>query len=148
MLELDYVKQTGKWGGSIRIKLKNTSDKKLYGALCYLSFNFGIVTRILPMGVVGLEPGAEAWALDGAPIDFVLEPEILAFNYSESTSYIKLLLSTEDFTTQLQTLALADLPSPITEGKGTRGLKVTAVPEVVHDWTTRLITLRMPNPEL
>ena len=38
MLELDYVKQTGKWGGSIRIKLKNTSDKKLYGALCYLSF--------------------------------------------------------------------------------------------------------------
>ena len=145
---LKYQKTGDEWGGSIRVKIKNTSPKKLYAALCYLSFNCGVFTRILPTGVVGLEPGAEAWALDGAPIDFKLEPEITTLGYSESTSYLKLLISTEDFTQQLFTLTLDDLPGPLQEDITSRGLTIPKESEVVHDWTSRLITIRMPNPEL
>ena len=145
---LNYQKIGDEWGGAIRVKIKNTSPKKLYAALCYLSFNYGVFTRILPTGVVGLEPGAEAWALDGAPIDFKLEQEITTLGYSESTSYLKLLISTEDFTQQLFTLTLDDLPGPLQEDITSRGLTIPKESEVVHDWTSRLITIRMPNPEL
>lgn len=147
-LMLEYHRTELEWGGSIRVKIKNVSNVKLYCAVCYLSFNFGVFTRVLPAGVEGLEPGAEAWALDGAPINFKLEPEIVAYTYQESTSYLKVLVSTEDFTLQLQSLALDDLPGPLQSENGTRGLALSKEPEVLNDWTSRLITLRMPNPEL
>ena len=148
-LLLEYIKTQTGWGGAIKIKIKNVSNKKLYCALCYLSFNFGVYTKLLPAGVEGLEPGAEAWALDGAPIQFKLEPEIIALDYKESNSFIKLLVSTEDFTQQLNTLTQDDLPNPLKRNKETmRGLAFNGEPEVIHDWTSRLITLRMPNPEL
>ncbi len=144
---LNYVKIGDTWGGSIRVKLKNTSQKKLYVALCYLSFNFGVYARLLPAGVVGLDAGSEIWALDGASIQLKLEPEVIPFNYRQSISYLKLLISTEDFTQQLYTLSLDDLPSPVEEKKGTRGLALNREPQIIHDWTSKLITLRMPNPE-
>lgn len=146
-LVLNYKKSGSQWSGSIRIKLRNKSDRKLYCAICYLSFNFGVVTKVLPTGVEGLDPGAEVWAMDGAPIRLVLEPEITKFDYKESISYLKLLISTEDFTQQLNTLTLEELPSPLSAVRVQRGLRIPKETEIIHDWTSRLITLRMPNPE-
>jgi hypothetical protein len=146
-IKLLYHKENNHWGGSIKIRLKNTTNRKLYVALCYLSFNFGVYTKLIKTGVVGLEPRAETWALDGDPIHFKLEKEVLQFKLKESTSYLKLLISTEDFTTQLNTLHLDDLPGPMGSIQPvTKGLNTQ--PEAVHDWTSRLITIHMPNPEL
>ena len=147
-LILNYKKSGSEWSGSVRIKLRNKSNRKLYCALCYLSCNFGIITNVLPTGVEGLEPGAEVWAMDGALIKFVLEPEITKFEYKESISYLKLLISTEDFTQQLNTLTLEELPSPLSKTGMQRGLSIPKETEIIHDWTSRLITLRMPNPEI
>lgn len=147
-LTLHYKKTGADWRGAIRIKLKNKSDKKLYCALCYLSFNYGVYTKMLPAGVLGLEPQAEIWTFDGDPINFKLEPEVLQYNYSESTSYLKLVISTEDFTQQLNTLYLEDLPGPIGDNPKLKGFELAKEAEVVNDWTTRLITVRMPNPEI
>ncbi|HET8737043.1 MAG TPA: caspase family protein [Pricia sp.] len=146
-LMLRYKKVESDWCGAIRIKLKNKSDKKLYCALCYLSFNFGVYTKMLPTGVVGLDPQAEIWTFDGDPIPFKLEPEVVKFGYSESTSFLKLIISTEDFTQQLNTLYLEDLPGPLSEDPKFKGFELAKKAETVHDWTTRLITVRMPNPE-
>lgn len=146
-LKLQYLKKNTTWGGSIKIRLKNTTSQKLYVALCYLSSNYGVYTKLLSTGVIRLDSRAEVWAMDGDPIHFKLEPEILQFQLQESTSYLKLLISTEDFTTQLNTLYLDDLPGPMGNIQPlTKGLQTR--PEVVHDWTSRLITIRMPNPEL
>lgn len=148
-LFLSYKKTGSGWGGSIRIKLQNTSNRKLYCALCYLSFNHGVFTNLLKAGVEGLDVGREAWSLDGAPILLKLEPEVVDFKYKESRAYLKLILSTEDFTQQLSTFSLEDLPSPLNELKAqNRGLQTTNVPEAFHDWATRLVTLHIPNPQL
>ena len=149
-LLLNYEKTSDGWKGSIQIQLKNITDKKLYCALCYLSFNFGVHVKVLGAGVEGIESNSVIWALDGAPINFKLEPEVLNYRYSESRTYLKLIISTEDFTNQLNTLALENLPGPLAPTKGDvqRGLGVEDEVGVVHDWTTRLITVRMPNPEL
>ncbi|MGB6152101.1 MAG: caspase family protein [Pricia sp.] len=146
-LMLHYKKINSDWRGAIRIKLENKSNKKLYCALCYLSFNFGVYTKMLPTGVVGLEPHAEIWTFDGDPIGFKLEPEVVEFGYSESTSFLKLMISTEDFTQQLNTLHLEDLPSSLADNPKLKGFDLARQTETVHDWTTRLIQVRMPNPE-
>jgi hypothetical protein len=147
-LYLSYKKIGNKWSGSVRIKLKNNAGTKLYCALCYLSFNFGVYTKMLSTGVVGLDSREEVWARDGSAINFKLESEVIPFKYKESTSYLKLLISTEDFTSQLSTLNLEDLPGPLEELPKHRGLETTSELGVVHDWTSRLITIHMPNPEL
>ena len=147
-LFLRYKKMGDKWSGSVRIKLKNTAATKLYCALCYLSFNYGVYTKMLTTGVVGLDPRAEVWARDGDAINFKLEKEIIPLKYEESTSYLKLLISTEDFTTQLNTLGLEELPGPLNVLIKHKGLETKSDLGVAHDWTSRLITLHMPNPEL
>ena len=147
-LLLNYEKTDEAWKGSIRIKLRNNSDRKLYCALCYLSLNFGVFTNMLQEGVIGLGPRQEVWAFEGNAIHFKLEPEITTFEYPESISYMKLLISTEDFSQQLSTLALDDLPGPVTAQQGHKGLQIIKKAEVVNDWTSRLITIRMPNPDL
>lgn len=147
-LFLRYKKTGDRWSGSVRIKLKNNAGTKLYCALCYLSFNYGVYTRMLSTGVVGLDPRAQVWARDGNPINFKLESEVIPLKYEESTSYLKLLISTEDFTTQLSTLNLEDLPGPLEELPKHKGLETASELGVVHDWTSRLITIHMPNPEL
>ena len=146
---LNYRKINSVWSGAIRIKLKNVSGKKLFCSLCYLSFNFGVHTKILRAGVEGLPPGAEVWANEGASIRLKLEPEITHFGYKDGISYLKLLLSTEDFTQQLNSLSLDDLPGPLGGAPGfSKGAGIKISSSAVHDWTSRLITLRMPNPEI
>lgn len=147
-ISLSYTKSQHGWGGGIRLSIKNVTNRKLYCALCYLSMNFGVHTQLFPEGVIGLDPRASAWAFSGEPIRFKLEPEVVTFNYKESTSFLKLLISTEDFTQQLNTMRLDDLPSPVVGMRsGHKGLQLSGNPSTVQDWTTRLITLKMPNPE-
>lgn len=148
-LLFEYSRQNeNKRGGSIRISLENNTDRKLYCALLYLSFNFGVSTKLLNEVTVGLEPNQKAWALDGAPIGLSLEDELKVYNYEESKSCLKLIVSTSDFKQQAARFELPSLPKPVGPvPPGTRGLDVdTYNPGNIEDWTTRLITVRIKNP--
>lgn len=148
-VEYDQLNEN-KWGGSIRIVLKNNADRKLYCALLYLSLNFGVTTKVLKEVVAGLDPGREVWALDGAPIGLKLEEEIVAYQYKESVSYLKLIVSTDDFKHQATRFEMPPLPKPTAPVlPGTKGLDVDVYnPGSISDWTTRLITVRIRNPLL
>ena len=133
--------------GRVRIKLKNTSDRKLFCALLYLTFNFGVITKLLKGVVVKLDPNAEVWALDGEFIGLKLEEEVLQYNYKDSISTLKLMVSTNDFNQQVARFDMPALPGPLSAGD--RGLDIASnsyVPEI-QDWTTRNIDIKIPNPD-
>jgi hypothetical protein len=146
-LVINFVKQTGKAGGSIRIKLKNVTDRKLYCALLYLTFNFGVHVKLLKELVVGLQPNQECWALDGAWIPLSLEDEVLAYNYSESNSTLKLIVSTSDFTQQIVRFEMPPLPGPLDPGHKGLSLSSTQYAPPVEDWITRNINVKIKNPD-
>ncbi len=141
----------GKNGGisehSIKIKLRNTSDRKLYCALVYLEFNFGVYIKLLNEVVAGLEPNTEVWAWEGAFIPLKLEEEIAGYNYKECVTTIKLMVSTSDFKQQVARFEMPALPSPMV--RGSKGLQVSTnsyTPEI-QDWITRNIDVRIKNPD-
>jgi hypothetical protein len=111
-----------------------------------LTFNFGIITKLLKGVVVKLDPNGEVWALDGGPIGLNLEEEVTHFNYRESLSTLKLMVSTEDFNQQVARFDLPELPGPLRPGD--KGLNISSrgnVPEI-QDWITRNIDVRVQNP--
>jgi hypothetical protein len=133
--------------GQVRIKLKNTSDRKLYCALLYLTFNFGVITKLLKDVVVKLEPNGEVWALDGEFIGLNLEEEVFKFNYKESLSTLKLIVSTDDFNQQIARFEMPELPGPLNAGD--RGLNISSnsyIPEI-QDWVTRNLDIKISNPD-
>lgn len=148
-INLKFAKiDNNKWGGSIRISVKNISDRKLYCSLMYLSFNFEVSVKLLKEVVVGLDPNREVWALDGASIGLTLEEEISLYNYAESISYLKLIVSTSDFKQQASRFEMGPLPGPA--ATETRGLDIqvdTYNPGNIEDWTTRLISIRIKSPD-
>jgi Caspase domain len=140
----------GELEGGIRIKLKNISDRKLYCSLLYLSFNFGIYVKLLGDVVTSLAPNDEAWAMDGAYVPLKLEEEILRYNYKESVSTLKLMVSTSDFNQQALRFELPALPGPLSSGqKGLQmGLDIsTKGSNEVQDWITRNIDVKIKNPD-
>lgn len=132
---------------SIRIKLRNTSDRKLYCALLYLDFNFGVYVKLLNEVVVGLEPNTEVWAWDGGFIPLKLEEEIFGYNYKECVTTIKLMVSTSDLKQQVIRFEMPPLPGPMV--RGNKGLQVSTnnyIPEI-QDWITRNIDIKIKNPD-
>lgn len=141
----------GKAGGisdhSIKIRLRNTSDRKLYCALLYLDFNFGVYVKLLNQVVVGLDPNTEVWAWNGAFIPLKLEEEIAGYNYKECVTTIKLMVSTSDFKQQVVRFEMPSLPSPMS--RGDKGLQVSTnnyIPEI-QDWITRNVDVKIKNPD-
>lgn len=133
--------------GHVRIKLKNNSDRKLYCALLYLTFNFGVITKLIKGGVVKLDVNEEVWALNGEFIELGLEDEVLHYNYRESLTTLKLMVSTDDFNQQIVRFDMPELPGPMDPGD--KGLKMGTkgyVPEI-QDWITRNIDIKIQNPE-
>jgi len=148
-VNLEYERKNDNgWGGHIRISLKNNTDQKLFCALFYLSFNFGVQVKLLKEVVTSLEPNREAWALDGAPIGLKPEEELQKYNYRESITYLKMIVSTSDFKQQATRFELPPLPKPTSsKPAATRGLELDSYnPGNIEDWTTRLITLKIKNP--
>ena len=133
-------------GGSIRIKIKNVSDRKLFCSLLYLTFNFEVHVKLLKEVVVGLSRNEESWALDGAAIALNLEEEVASYNYPESKSTLKVIVSTSDFTQQALRFEMPALPGPLDPGQ--KGLEISKnrfTPEV-QDWITRNIDVTIKNP--
>jgi hypothetical protein len=147
MLDLEFKSEDKTAsGGSLRIKLRNKSDRKVYCALLYLSFNYGVHVKLLKDVVVGLEPNAEVWVLDGGDIGLRLEEEIIHYQYPASTSMLKLIVSTFDFKQQALRFELPPLPGPLDQAK--RGLEFGARHGIteIDDWITRDIIVKVKNP--
>ena len=129
---------------SVRFKLKNTSDRKLYCALLYLSFNFGVYVKLFNEVTVALEPGQEVWARDGATIPLKLEDEVIHYNYPHSTSVLKLMVSTSDFKQQVLRFELPDLPGPLRDSSKGLDVQLSAFSAgQIEDWITKEITIRV-----
>ncbi len=145
--EMDYGRgPDGRPGGAIRIRLYNRMERPLYVAFLYLSTNFQIYTRLLPRGVTLLEPGQSVWVMDGDRIELDYEPQVEQYNWKYSSSYFKLITSTEDF----DVTALEQDPLPAPGQPVIRQAGRTTRPETnppAQDWTTRLLTLQLRNPK-
>lgn len=138
----------GNWSGAFRMKLTNQHSSKLYVSLLYLSEDFMVYPKMLEELTIGLEPGESVWAYEGDDVPLALPDHVIRFNWPESFTYFKIIAGTQDFDVTL--LEQGALPPPTqtrSKEEGAKGIQLrkNKNPEA-RDWTTRLLTLRVPNP--
>jgi len=142
---LNYERQAdGQFGGRIKIRITNRFHRELHIALLYLSINFGSNGGLLKPKVVNLQPGESAWTFEGKTIPITFEQQVGYYNWPDSVTYLKFIANTEYF--DVTPLLLPGLPSPVSMKKRGAGRRPPESNPDAHDWTTRLITMRMPNP--
>jgi len=142
---LAYEKQAdGNLGGRIKIRLTNRFSRDLHVALLYLSMNFGSDGALLKPTVYKLKPGESIWTFEGKTIPLTYEAQVKVFNLPESLTRLKLIANTEFF--DVTPLLLNDLPPPTQRSAGRLRSAGRKEPGDTQDWITRLVTLRMPNP--
>ncbi|NUO01993.1 MAG: hypothetical protein HUU01_15420, partial [Saprospiraceae bacterium] len=146
-VKLAYERQAdGNLGGRIKIRLTNRFSRDLHVALLYLSMNFGSDGALLKPSVSKLKPGESIWTFEGKTIPLTYEAQVKELNLPESLTRLKLIANTEFF--DVTPLLLNDLPSPIqTRTPGRLRSAGRKEPGETQDWITRLVTLRMPNPD-
>lgn len=144
-LVLPYRKMLdGSWGNAIRIKVTNRYSSRLYCSLIYLSETFQVYSSLFGEPVVFLEPGESAWAFDGGDVEMDLPEHITAFNWPNSFTWLKFMVSTQEF----DPAVFDQEPLPMPTDGDTRGIKLATPAKVkASDWTTQLVRIRMPNPE-
>ena len=144
-VSLAYEQQTdGSLGGRIKIRLTNRFSRDLHVALLYLSMNFGSDGALLKPSVYKLKPGESIWTFEGKVIPLTYEAQVKEFNLRESLTRLKLIVNTEFF--DVTPLLLNDLPPPTVRSAGRLRSAGRKEPGDTQDWITRLVTLRMPNP--
>lgn len=142
---LAYEKQAdGSLGGRIKIRLTNRFSRDLHVALLYLSMNFGSNGALLKPTVYKLKPGERIWTFEGKEIPLTYEAQVKEFNLPESLTRLKLIANTEFF--DVTPLLLNDLPPPTERSPGKLRSAGRKEPGDTQDWITRLVTLRVPNP--
>lgn len=143
---LDYTKNTPIEGlPKFRLKIVNTSHRRLYCSLLYLSSRFAVMTRLFGDGGVWLDSGGEAWAIDGKAFTAKIADEILAFGSNEVQEIFKLFVSEAEFNlSSLQQKAL-DLPKVQLRDKpemSTRSLLFVEPTQTAStDWTTSELSI-------
>lgn len=144
-LTLPYRKMPdGSWGNAIRVKITNTHSERIYCSLVYLSEAYQVYSSLLGEPIVFLDPGESAWAFDGGDVEFDLAPHITILNHPNSYVWLKFIVSTQEF----DPAVFDQEPLPMVTDRQTRGIKLATPAKFnANDWTTELITIRMPNPE-
>ena len=95
-LMYDYI--DGKWQQpTFRVKLANTSHEPLYISLLDLTDRYAVSANLLPTGGVWLEPGQEAWALEGKPIYASIPKPLWEQGTTEYKDILKLIVCTTEF---------------------------------------------------
>ena len=93
-----YSKADGAAGlPRFRLKVINTSHRRLYCTLLYMSSQFAIYTQLFPEGGVWLESGTEAWAINGKIFTAEVADGHMAFGRNEVNEVFKLIVSTEEY---------------------------------------------------
>ncbi|MCB0609973.1 MAG: caspase family protein [Lewinella sp.] len=141
--EGEVIRMKSEPGLKIKIRLTNQTDEKLFVSLLYLSVNFQVFTKLIPQISTLLQPGEVLYAWENRPIPQKLEPQIDAFNWAYSPSWVKLIVS--NFHLDVSNLEMMPLPSPLETVK--RGFDLEEEkPEDASDWTTRTIEIELGNP--
>ncbi|GAB4026564.1 caspase family protein [Spirosoma koreense] len=144
-----YRFEQGHWKQPyIRLKVTNTGSEKRWVSGLYLSQDYGISNGFLQKAE--LAPGESAWLTYDSSRTLPLyiwldEEEFKKLGINEITEYIKLLISTEDFSTDHYNqdgITLFDLRDAREKGIGLIGATRPKVP----DWTARTVTLNIICP--
>ena len=97
-IRLEYKYENGRWQQpTCRIKLTNTSNEPLYCALLNLTDRFAVSASLFPAGGIWLEPGQEAWAVEGKPIYVSVPKELREQGITEYKDILKLIVCTTEF---------------------------------------------------
>ncbi len=163
-LRLSYQEENGKWRQpTFKVKLTNNSNLPLYCALLDLSDRYAVSAELLATGGVWLQPGEEAWALDGQPIYSAVNKELWSQQgITEAKDILKLIVSTAEFDATLLEQDELDLPTRAVttpqRGKGTfnrlmsrvqtRAFSSQAETEAVYDdWVTSQVNITTIRPQ-
>ncbi|AFZ28393.1 hypothetical protein Cylst_6623 (plasmid) [Cylindrospermum stagnale PCC 7417] len=112
-IHLQYKYENSQWQPpEFKLKITNHSKQSLHCSLVNLADNFAISTPFFEAGSVRLQPGEEAYALDG--IDLVLEvpDEFWKQGITEYKDIIKLIVSNDEFDARFLTQDKLDAPRP------------------------------------
>lgn len=109
---LSYYQQNGKWlQPTFKIKLTNTSNIPLYCALLDLTDRYEVSAELLATGGIWLEPGQEAWALDGKAIYSTVDQELWKQGVTKAQDILKLIVSAAEFDATLLEQDKLDVPT-------------------------------------
>ncbi len=165
-LRLEYRQQNGNLQQpTFKIKLKNHSNQPFYCSLLDLTDRYAVSAELFPTRGIWLQPGEEAWALNGQEIYSTVD-RILWQNQgiTEVKDILKLIVSTAEFDATLLEQAELDLPSRSLanvkpkRGQGTLNRLMGQVqtrafssqPEaetIADEWTTSQITITTVRPQ-
>lgn len=153
VVRLHYQQVDGEWRGNIRIKITNTSSRKLYCCCVFLDATFGASLGLLDPIVTPLDPGAsKELTYDGqTTIPISLDNYVQLYNWPKNAEYLQFIVAAEDLS-NIEELTLESLPTPFTVGKkgSTRGIGKgigETDKSVAASWSTQLLTLEYVNPE-
>ncbi|NMG06347.1 caspase family protein [Brasilonema sp. UFV-L1] len=112
-MRLEYKYRDNEWQPpAFRLKLINNSKKPLYCALVDLTDLYAVSAPFFETGSIKLEPGEEAWALDGEYLQLEVSDELWKQGITEYKDIIKLIVSSAEFDAQLITQEALDVPRP------------------------------------
>jgi pimeloyl-ACP methyl ester carboxylesterase len=164
-LRLEYQYANGKWTQpTFRLKLQNTWTEPLYCALLDLTERFSVSAELLPGGGVWLQPGEEAWALDGNLFYCSVPKELWQQGVTEYQDLLKLIVSTAEFDATLLQQDKLDVPvtrsvnRSASRGRGTLNRLMNRVTtreigrepesdEVCNDWVTSQVQFTTVRPQ-
>jgi len=112
-MRLEYNYSDDEWQPpAFRLKLTNNSKKPLHCALVNLTDLYAVSAPFFEAGSIKLEPGEEAWALDGHYLQLEVPDELWEQGITEYKDIIKLIVSTAEFDARLLTQEALDVPRP------------------------------------
>ncbi len=160
-LRLTYRRESDRWvPPRFRIKLTNTTDRRLYCMLLDLTETYGILATVLEGTGVWLDPGQEAWALGGRTISAKIPDELWKAGVIEFRDLLKLIVSTdegdatllaqEQLDVQLRTRSVPETPRNTLERLlarvQTRNLGASDDDDAMTDWTASEIMVTTTRP--
>ncbi len=109
-VRMEYEYRDGKWQPRpFRIKLTNTTNRRLYCGLLDLTQRYKVDAALIPNGD-WIEPHGELWALAGKNLFASVPPEWTDAGVTEYRDIIKLIVSTEPFNPHLLEQGNLDVP--------------------------------------
>lgn len=135
-VRLEYRRDDEKWQPPrIKVKLTNTTQQRLYCALFDLTELFAIQAGLFAAGGVWLEPGQEAWALDGQPFGVVVPQDLWIQGVTQYKDVLKLVVSTDEFDPRY--LNQSSLDAPRVPPQRTRAGSLGVLDRLLHRVVTR-----------
>jgi pimeloyl-ACP methyl ester carboxylesterase len=134
-LQLDYELHEGEWrAAEFKLKLTNTSQKRLFCMLFDLTDTYMVSPELLPGGGIWLGPGEEAWAHEGRSLSASIPDELWQQDWIELKDLLKLIVTTEESDATL--LAQGDLGAKLDHGN--RAITVRPLAGAVDHLMTRV----------